>query len=89
MRRNFTNAQPVSEAATEFVVLPAPRAINLHNLDAVRREMARVYRDMRLNQIDSHDGARFVFALSQIAKMFEMCDLEQRIGRLERQTKVS
>ncbi|MBR8256672.1 hypothetical protein [Burkholderia ambifaria] len=88
MRRKFTNAQPVTETATELVILPAPRAINLHNLDAVRREMARVYRDMRLNRIDSQDGARFVFALSQIAKMFEMCDLEQRIGSLERQTNV-
>jgi len=89
MRRKFTNAQPVSEATTELVVLPTPRAINLHNLDAVRREMARVYRDMRSNRIDSQDGARFVFALSQIAKMFEMCDLEHRIGQLERQTTLS
>ncbi|RQZ60628.1 hypothetical protein DIE08_30420 [Burkholderia sp. Bp9004] len=87
MRRKFTNAYPVSEATTELVVLPAPR-VNLHNLDAVRREMAKVYRDMRTNRIDSQDGARFVFALSQIAKMFEMCDLEQRISSLERQTNV-
>ncbi|MBR8179307.1 hypothetical protein [Burkholderia ambifaria] len=61
----------------------------MHNLDAVRREMAKVYRDMRTNRIDSQDGARFVFVLSQIAKMFELCDLEQRIGRLEQQTDVS
>ena len=89
MRRKFTNARPVTETATELVVLPTPRAINLHNLDAVRREMSRVYRDMRTNRIDSQDGARFVFALSQIAKMFEMCDLEQRIGCLEQRTNVS
>jgi len=88
MRQESTNARAVSAAATELVVLSPPRAINLHTLDAVRREMARVYRDMRLNQIDSQNGARFVFALSQIAKMFEMCDLDQRIVRLERQTKV-
>ncbi|CAJ4042680.1 Uncharacterised protein [Burkholderia pseudomallei] len=89
MGRKSTNVRPVSETTSELVVLPAPRAINLHNLDAVRREMARVYRDMRTNRIDSQDGARFVFALSQIAKMFEMCDLERRIGRLERQADVS
>lgn len=88
MRRKFTNTRPVSETTTELVVLPAPR-VNLHNLDAVRREMAKVYRDMRTNRIDSQDGARFVFVLSQIAKMFELCDLEQRIGRLEQQTDVS
>jgi len=51
--------------------------------------MARVYRDMRLNRIDSQDGARFVFALSQIAKIFEMCDLDQRIDRLEQHTRAS
>ncbi|BAX60141.1 hypothetical protein BSFP_029930 [Burkholderia stabilis] len=51
--------------------------------------MACVYRDMRLNRIDSQDGARFVFALSQIVKMFEMCDLELSVGRLERQTRGS
>jgi hypothetical protein len=45
--------------------------------------MARVYRDMRSNRIDSQDGVRFVFALSQIAKMFEICDLEDRLGQLE------
>lgn len=89
MRRKTTNARPVGETAAELVVLPAPRAINLHNLDAVRREMARVYRDMRSNRIDSQDGARFVFALSQIAKMFELCDLEHRIGRLEHEAGVS
>lgn len=89
MRRKNTSERAVSETATELVVLPAPRSINLHNLDAVRREMARVYRDMRTNRIDSQDGARFVFALSQIAKMFEMCDLEHRIGRLEEQAGVS
>ena len=83
MRRKNTNVRTVSEAATELVVLPTPRAINLHNLDSVRREMARVYRDMRSNRIDSQDGARFVFALSQIAKMFELCDLERRIERME------
>lgn len=83
MRRKSINVRPVSETTTELVVLPTPRVVNLHNLDAVRREMARVYRDMRSNRIDSQDGARFVFALSQIAKMFELCDLEHRLDRLE------
>lgn len=31
----------------------------------------------------------FMFALSQIAKMFEMCDLEQRSDQLERETGIS
>ncbi|WP_321925299.1 hypothetical protein [Burkholderia sp. BCC1998] len=75
-------------------MMPSPaspsltRTINLHNLEAVRREMY-VYRDMRLNRIDSQADARFVFALSQIAKMFEICDLEHCSGQLGRQTTLS
>lgn len=53
--------------------------------------MARVYRDMRTNRIDTQDGVRFVFALSQIAKMFELelCDLEHRLSHLKQQTGLS
>lgn len=72
----------------EIVALPTPR-INLNTLDGVRREMARVYRDMRSMQIDSQDGARMIFALSQIGKMFELCDLSRRLDVLEQATEQS
>jgi hypothetical protein len=82
----------VAAVAVERIALHAPknhklpRTINLHKLGAARRDMTRVYRDLRTNRVGSQDGARLMSALSQIAKMFEMCDLEHRVGQLERQT---
>ena len=68
---------------TTLLPVPTP-PINLHDLEAVRREMARVYRDMRGHQIDTQDGTRLIYALSQIGKLFEVVELEQRIVLLER-----
>ena len=62
---------------------PTPR-INLNNLDGVRREMSRVYRDMRGGTIATQDGTRLVYVLSELRKIFEVCELERRIDRLER-----
>lgn len=67
---------------TTLRVLPAPR-LNLNNLEALRREMSRVYRDMRTNQIETQDGTRLVYVLAEVAKMFERCELEARIAELE------
>ena len=86
MPRKTTKDRPAGGDNSGIVLLPAPRiprAINLNNLDAVRREMAKVYRDMRTRTIDSQDGARMIFALSQIGKMFELTQLERRIDALE------
>lgn len=64
------------------MVLPAPR-INLNNLDGLRREMARVYRDMRGGRVPTQDGARLVYVLGELRRVFEVCDLEKRIAALE------
>ena len=61
---------------------PTPR-MNLHNIDGVRREMSRVYRDMRGGVIATQDGTRLVYVLSELRKMFEVCELEKRIERME------
>jgi hypothetical protein len=63
-------------------VLPSPK-LNLHNLEAVRREMARVYRDMRGGAINTQDGTRLVYVLGEMRKLFEILELEQRIRALE------
>jgi hypothetical protein len=55
-------------------------------LEAVRREMARVYRDMRNRKIDSQEGTRLVYVLSQIAKVHEIAVLEKRLIELEKLT---
>lgn len=71
-------------SAAGVVVLPPPKGMNLHNLDAVRREMARVYRDMRSGKIATQDGSRLVYVLGELGKMFTLCDLENRLQALER-----
>ena len=63
-------------------VLPSPK-LNLHDLEAVRREMARVYRDMRGGAIDTQDGTRLVYVLGEMRKLFEIIELERRIQALE------
>jgi hypothetical protein len=45
--------------------------------------MARVYKDMRAGSIPSQDGARLVYVLGELRKMFEACELEKRIEALE------
>ena len=74
--------------ATTLRRVPTP-PINLHDLEAVRREMARVYRDMRSMKIDSQDGTRLIYALSQIGKLHEIVLIEQRVVALERLTNES
>lgn len=81
MGNRITNQQKVGTTAP-VTVLPAPR-VNLHDLESVRREMAKVYRDMRVGTISTQDGARLVYVLGEIRKMFEAVELEKRIAALE------
>lgn len=74
----------VLDAATMRVVPTPP--VNLHDMEAVRREMARVYRDMRGRKIDTQDGTRLVYALTQIAKLHEAVELVRRLERIEEMT---
>jgi len=71
----------------ELIPNPAPRVGRLDTLQAVRRELSRVYRDARTGKIDPQDGTRFAFILSSIAKLIESSDLEERIAKLEQQQK--
>lgn len=67
---------------SEFLDEPISR-INLSSTEDVRREMARVYRDSRLNKIPSSEGTRLVYMLSQILKAHEMFVLEKKLSELE------
>ena len=62
-RRNSTADQPTTIDGTTLLPVPTP-PINLHDLEAVRREMARVYRDMRGRKIDTQDGTQAFEAAS-------------------------
>lgn len=55
----------------------------LDTLQDVRREMAKVYREARSNQIDPQTGSKQVWMLQAIGKVIEGHDLEKRIEALE------
>lgn len=64
-------------------VLPTPSRIDLKSIDDVRLEMARVYREMRANQVEAAIGTKLVYVLSSIGKLIEIHEIEKRIIKLE------
>lgn len=87
-RKKSTTETPLTlDAATGKPIPPPPATpINLHDIAAVRREMGKVYRDARAGKIDSQDGTRLVYILTQIAKLHEAEELERRVQQLEKLT---
>ena len=83
-QKTTTNSLAVLDSTTLRPV-PTP-ALNLHDPEAVRREMARVYRGMKARVIDTQDGTRLVYVLTQIAKLHEAVVIERRVQELERLT---
>ena len=74
--------KPESGTGQVFSIKPTPR-LELNTLDAVRREMARLYRNTKAGNIPTADASRLAFVLAQIAKLIEIGTLEKRIARLE------
>jgi hypothetical protein len=87
-RKPTGDATLTLDAATGQPVPTPPaissKAINLHNLEAIKREMGKVYRDMRQGRIESQDGTRLVYVLGQMAKVHEIAVLEKRLAQLEK-----
>lgn len=71
------------ELGCEVKVTPMTSRLNLHDLEAIRVEMARVYRAMRSREIPTQDGTRLIYVLGELRKIFESCDLEKRLQTLE------
>ena len=67
-----------------LLVTPTPSRLELKKIDDIRLEMAKVYREMRTNKMEGQQGSRLVYVLSQIGKLIEMSEIEQRISELER-----
>lgn len=72
----------VIDAETQKPVDCPPRVDLATALD-VRREMAKVYRDMKGKRIDPADGTKLVYVLAQIGKMIELHEIETRLTALE------
>jgi hypothetical protein len=74
---------PVTFENTSGKVVATPKKIDLSTINDVRLEMASVYRGMRNGSIETSDGSRLVYVLTQVGKMIEMHDLELKIKLLE------
>lgn len=62
---------------------PTSRRICLKSVDAVRREMGRVYRDARRGEIETTEAAKLTYILAELRKTFEISVLERRLAALE------
>jgi hypothetical protein len=66
----------------EVLEFTYPR-INLSSVEDVRREMAKVYRDSRLQKIMPSEGTKLIFMLTQILKAHELYMIEKKLSELE------
>ena len=85
MPKKETNL-PVTIEGQVLQTLSTPQ-IKLATIEDCRREMARVYRDARTAQMDSQDASRLVYMLSQIGKLIELGQIEQRLTQLEQRSR--
>ena len=59
--------------------------IKLSSLDAIRTEMAKVYREVRAGKMDSSNAARLTYMLAQLGKLYESSVIERRLKQLEKE----
>lgn len=83
MTKATDNNLPATIDGESMEILPTPARIDLKSIDDVRLEMARVYREMRGDVIETQKGTRLVYVLAAIGKLIELHELEQRIQDLE------
>jgi hypothetical protein len=67
----------------DVIEAPHPVKVSLHSLDAVRREMASVYRLCKSGQMDVTEGSKLSYQLQNIGRMIEASVIEKRLTALE------
>ena len=77
-----------SESGNWEVMEPEPTypkrlRLALASVNDIRREMARVYREMRVGSIDPAVGTKLTYVLAQLRTTLEVGDLETRLQALE------
>jgi hypothetical protein len=66
---------------------PSPRAPRLNTLGGVRRELARLYSDLRSGAVPPRVAGTGGYLLSTMIKALEVEQLEDRLNRLEEQVR--
>ena len=79
----MTEEKEVQATVLEGELLTPTPPIGLHNVKAVRREMASVYRDMRTGRKDVNEGTKLVYALDRIREAFKTEELETKLQVIE------
>lgn len=79
----MTEEKEMQATVLEGELLTPTPPIGLHNVKAVRREMASVYRDMRTGRIDINEGTKLVYALDRIREAFKTEELETKLQVIE------
>lgn len=75
--------KPQSAATTSNCTAPPRLRLKLVTAEDVRRELARLYREARSNQLEVSDASRLANVLQILARIIETGDLEARIKVLE------
>ena len=83
MSKSANDKTPVIIDGESMELMPTPTRIHLKSIDDIRLEMARVYREMRSNTIETQDGTRLVYVLAAMGKLIELHEIETRITKIE------
>ena len=81
--KSAQNNQPSTYDEQGNELDPSPPKINLHDADAIRRELSSVYRDMRQGRIDPADGTKLAYVLDMIRKAYETGVMADRLELME------
>lgn len=82
---NAAGRTPETRTERGLCVIPTPSpTVHLKTLDDVRIEMAKVYRDMKRRNVETQDGTRLVYVLSQIGRVIETDQIAARVEAVER-----
>jgi hypothetical protein len=60
-----------------------PRVGRLATLPQVRRELVKIYAEVRQGRLESQEGTRLCYLLTSVARLIETGDAEARLERLE------
>lgn len=84
MAQNRDEGELVTVDGVEVLTAPTPRLrIPLRTAHDVRRELARLYRQMKAGVIPCADGTKMAYVLNMLRQAIETGDLEARIQALE------
>ena len=83
-KRSKGSAVTVDGHSGELVPIPQ-RKIRLHDVESVRRELARVYRDIENGKRPLEEGSKRAYMLKTMAELIQMGEWEKRLDMLQRE----